>query len=138
MIPGTRLHHRPDYSRPPGINQIRLKCPDGDRASLLVQSSITASERMEAKTDESIDFDDTALIVIKSRGQPHTIELSGFTSRHDTVRYLVVQPSRQPARTLYIGQDGLKIRLEADESCTLRTSAWTPPRGTGPGGAAVL
>lgn len=94
-------------------------------------STLANSEVMERRTDESLEWRDQDVIVIKNRSDVRVpVKFSHFQARGAKSNVAVIQPARQATRTLKEGDhDGFTIVLGGREAVTLRSGAWTPPHG---------
>lgn len=115
------------------MNRIRIVCRDADRRALKVMSTFAASETLEARTDETLDFGDTDLVVVRNQSEsPCTVTMRDFEVHGGTAIGAILQPSRQRTYVVRKGdREGARLTLGAGESMTIRTTGWRPPIGRG-------
>jgi hypothetical protein len=117
------------------LSQIRFVCNDGDRAGIHVKSNVDNTYKLDGRTDESISFTDGDLVVIQNKlERPCEILLEAIKLTDG--RRAIVQPSRQATiamtdKSVSSTRAELDLVLGPGESCTIRSSCWSPQGGPG-------
>lgn len=114
------------------MNAVRLTCKNGERKFLLVQSTLDKTYKLDERTDEEIQFDRDALVILKSVSEyHHRIKLKVTRCEHDQFAKeegrIVVHSTRRA--TMYMrNQDEASINMLPGEVLQVRSSIARTPQ----------